>query len=626
MDEERENLSLPEEEKADEKAISSDLIRGHISTIILRSLYDGDKYGYEIIAEIERKSHGQYSMKQPSLYSALKRLESQGYITSYWGGSVDGGRRKYFSLTDEGRDVSERNQSEWEYSRTVIDSLISEKQFDFSNPAPTLVDMRVLKKSTTRIPDREDGMDELDYASGISEEEKLRFEEERLRSEASLAEERAALEEERLRFEEELQEKQRLLDEEKLTAEEERAKLVAEIKEKEIALDEEKARLQEELEQKQREIEMERERLASEQRFQEEQARSFQEEQSALEEMQRDVQLRLEQEDAQRAEELRQKEQELEEQRAFTAQRLQEREQEMKEERAKFEQMLLERDQIIAAQREQYAVELEEQTRLVREQQAREFAAREKQLIHQNYLNLVNTPPKTQTQDEYNYYTPPLAEDEPKASPLSASEEQSYRSVVQKLYSNSIRSEQAVDTQEELPQKAQSLGRIDFYDLEERATQDGIKISTSGGGNKQKEGKSESIVHKGKALFFSAIAVFLFCLAEGSILLALTEKLAIPTAYPYIIYALGIATVLVCALAYANHFGERALRQTGNALLNAFVAFVLISIFALVLALALKIDFTNLSQLTCYVFIPVVLAFNIVIFAIAYVAQVKRKK
>ena len=40
-------------------SISSDLIRGHINTIILRTLYDGDKYGYEIINEIEEKSKGQ---------------------------------------------------------------------------------------------------------------------------------------------------------------------------------------------------------------------------------------------------------------------------------------------------------------------------------------------------------------------------------------------------------------------------------------------------------------------------------------------------------------------------------------------------------------------------------------
>ena len=133
-------------------SISSDLIRGHINTIILRTLYDGDKYGYEIINEIEEKSKGQYSLKQPTLYSALKRLESQDFVTSYWGGVSNGGRRKYFQITDKGRQVVEQNLAEWEYSRTVIDSLISEKDYDFNNPPPTPnVDFKLLKKSTTRV-------------------------------------------------------------------------------------------------------------------------------------------------------------------------------------------------------------------------------------------------------------------------------------------------------------------------------------------------------------------------------------------------------------------------------------------------------------------------------------------
>ncbi len=134
-------------------SISSDLIRGHINTIILRTLYDGDKYGYEIINEIEEKSKGQYALKQPTLYSALKRLESQDYVTSYWGGVSNGGRRKYFQITDKGRKVVEQNLAEWEYSRTVIDSLISEKDYDFSNPPPaSSVDFSLLKKSTSRVP------------------------------------------------------------------------------------------------------------------------------------------------------------------------------------------------------------------------------------------------------------------------------------------------------------------------------------------------------------------------------------------------------------------------------------------------------------------------------------------
>ncbi|MDE6411380.1 MAG: PadR family transcriptional regulator, partial [Clostridia bacterium] len=126
VDSENETTESAETGK-EEKSISADLIRGHINTIILRSLSDSDKYGYEIIAEIEKKSCGQYSLKQPSLYSALKRLESQGFVTSYWGGTAGGGRRKYFSLTEDGKKIADQNRSEWEYSRTIIDSLISDK-------------------------------------------------------------------------------------------------------------------------------------------------------------------------------------------------------------------------------------------------------------------------------------------------------------------------------------------------------------------------------------------------------------------------------------------------------------------------------------------------------------------
>ena len=153
---------IPEDESENKSAISADLIRGHINTIILRTLYERDKYGYEIIEEIEKKSHGQYSLKQPTLYSALKRLETQGYINAYW--KTDevslGGRRKYYTLTDSGREITERNQAEWEYSRTVIDNLISDRSFDFSRPAPTAVDFKLLKKSTSRVPVLKDSDDD----------------------------------------------------------------------------------------------------------------------------------------------------------------------------------------------------------------------------------------------------------------------------------------------------------------------------------------------------------------------------------------------------------------------------------------------------------------------------------
>lgn len=188
MDDEFKQTEIPEDESERESSaeqrstISADLIRGHINTIILRTLYERDKYGYEIIEEIDERSHGQYTMKQPTLYSALKRLESQGYINAYWKTDEvsQGGRRKYFTLTDSGREIAEKNQAEWEYSRTVIDSLISDKNFDFTQPPPAAVDFKILKSSTSRVPvvkDDEDDDDEDENQENETQIREVKFDE-----------------------------------------------------------------------------------------------------------------------------------------------------------------------------------------------------------------------------------------------------------------------------------------------------------------------------------------------------------------------------------------------------------------------------------------------------------------
>ena len=66
-------------------SISSDLIRGHIDTIILKTLLDGDKNGLEICREVEDRTEGKYEIRQATLYSALKRLENSKHLKAYWG-------------------------------------------------------------------------------------------------------------------------------------------------------------------------------------------------------------------------------------------------------------------------------------------------------------------------------------------------------------------------------------------------------------------------------------------------------------------------------------------------------------------------------------------------------------
>ena len=117
----------------DISSVNSDLIRGNVTTIILGSLWSQDRYGYDILKEIETRSEGQYKLKQPTLYNQLKRLEKQGLISSYDGDPDDtgGGRRRYYALTAEGRNFLVRERTEYEYSRTILDKLVSDRTFDF---------------------------------------------------------------------------------------------------------------------------------------------------------------------------------------------------------------------------------------------------------------------------------------------------------------------------------------------------------------------------------------------------------------------------------------------------------------------------------------------------------------
>lgn len=107
------------------KNIDSDLIRGNIDTIILKTMLDGDKYGLDIIKEVEARSNGTYELKQPTLYSCLKRLENQELISSYWLDSDIGGKRHYYKLTDKGREFFAQKQEEWSKSKFIIDNLLS---------------------------------------------------------------------------------------------------------------------------------------------------------------------------------------------------------------------------------------------------------------------------------------------------------------------------------------------------------------------------------------------------------------------------------------------------------------------------------------------------------------------
>ena len=106
-------------------SITADLLRGHTETIILAHLVRKDSYGYEINKHIQEKSGGLFEFKEATLYGAFRRLEETGAITSYWGGEATGARRRYYTITDNGRSLYEANLAEWKQAKTLIDTFIS---------------------------------------------------------------------------------------------------------------------------------------------------------------------------------------------------------------------------------------------------------------------------------------------------------------------------------------------------------------------------------------------------------------------------------------------------------------------------------------------------------------------
>lgn len=104
--------------------LTSDLLRGHTDTIILKFLAGGDKYGYEITKLVYELSDHEYELKEATMYSSLKRLEHDGHITSYWGDETQGGRRRYYRITPSGRALYESNKRNWHYSKAILEKLL----------------------------------------------------------------------------------------------------------------------------------------------------------------------------------------------------------------------------------------------------------------------------------------------------------------------------------------------------------------------------------------------------------------------------------------------------------------------------------------------------------------------
>lgn len=105
-------------------AQSGEFLRGHTDTIILRLLIDKDSYGYEISNNITELGQGLIDVKDATIYTAFRRMEKEGLLATYWGDGVGGARRRYYSITEKGREVYKAKKAEWLQIKKILDNLI----------------------------------------------------------------------------------------------------------------------------------------------------------------------------------------------------------------------------------------------------------------------------------------------------------------------------------------------------------------------------------------------------------------------------------------------------------------------------------------------------------------------
>jgi len=105
----------------------SEMLKGTLDMMILRTLVGGGAHGHTIAKVIERTSEDVLDVEQGSLYPALHRLEDRKWVSSYWGPSENNRKAKFYRLTAEGRKQLVRETSRWRQMARAIGLVMGEE-------------------------------------------------------------------------------------------------------------------------------------------------------------------------------------------------------------------------------------------------------------------------------------------------------------------------------------------------------------------------------------------------------------------------------------------------------------------------------------------------------------------
>ena len=109
-------------------SLFGDLLRGNTDTILLSILERGDSYGYRINKTLEDESNNLFFLNEATLYTTFKRLVNEKYITSYWKNEQGSPARKYYSITEKGKEYLKKNVEEWLEASKIIKHFIIKKK------------------------------------------------------------------------------------------------------------------------------------------------------------------------------------------------------------------------------------------------------------------------------------------------------------------------------------------------------------------------------------------------------------------------------------------------------------------------------------------------------------------
>jgi len=103
----------------------SEVLQGTLDLMILKALEAlGPLHGYGIARRLEQISNEMLRLNEGTVYTALLRLQQQGWISSEWGSSENNRKAKYYSITKTGRKQLAHETKSWERIAGVVDRVL----------------------------------------------------------------------------------------------------------------------------------------------------------------------------------------------------------------------------------------------------------------------------------------------------------------------------------------------------------------------------------------------------------------------------------------------------------------------------------------------------------------------